>query len=99
MILLQDLSPSGPVQPRRLLPVVGAEELRGQGAVQDHHAGGVQRAAVLPAAHAGVPGVRAPAAHGVRADGPRREDGVYRWYVASASSTAAKCSSNGFFIS
>lgn len=77
MCLFQDLTPRRSVQPRRLLPVVSAQELRRQGAVEDHDAGGVQRAAVLPAAHAGVPGVRAPAAHGGRADRPRQPDGVY----------------------
>lgn len=75
----QNLPPSGSVQPRRLLPLVCAEELRWQRAVQDHHAGGVQRATVLPAAHAGVPGVCPSAAHGVGANRPCGEDGVYCW--------------------
>lgn len=38
---LQDYTPSGPIQPRRLFPLVCPEELRRQGAVQDHNACGV----------------------------------------------------------
>lgn len=53
--LFQDLAPRCPIQPRRLLPVVGAKELRRQGAVQDHDACGVQRTTFLPSADVGVP--------------------------------------------
>lgn len=53
--LFQDHTPRCPIQPRRLLPVVGVKELCGQGAIQDHDACSVQRTAVVPAADAGVP--------------------------------------------
>lgn len=53
--LFQDLAPRCPIQPRRLLPVVGAKELCGQGAIQDHDACSVQRTTLLPSADVGVP--------------------------------------------
>lgn len=72
--VFQDQSSCGAIPAQRLFPLVGAKAMHRQGALQDHHARGLQRAPLLPPANGRVHGVCLAPGEGGSGAGSRHQD-------------------------